>query len=62
MANKYLKRRFTLREKILLVVLLVVLLVGLYFGLVFYPIQSRSSKKSSCRWTLQRRSKSNTTA
>ncbi len=43
MANKYLKRRFTLRETILLGVLLVVLLLGLYFGLVFYPIQSRTA-------------------
>lgn len=43
-SNKYLKRRFTLRETILLVVLLVVLLVGLYFGLVFYPIQSRTAE------------------
>ena len=44
MANKYLKRRFTLREKILLVVLLVVLLVGLYFGLVYYPISARTAE------------------
>ncbi len=42
MAKKYLKRRFSVRETILLCVLLAVLLVGLYFGLVFYPIQSRT--------------------
>lgn len=44
MANKYLKRRFTVRETVLLCVLLVVLLLGLYFGLVFYPIHSRTAK------------------
>ncbi len=44
MANKYLKRRFTLRETILLIVLLVVLLIGLYFGLVYYPITERRAK------------------
>lgn len=38
MAN-FMTRRFTLREKILLVVLLVILLIGLYFFLVFYPVQ-----------------------
>ena len=44
MAKKYLKRRFTVRETVLLCVLLAVLLLGLYFGLVFYPIHSRTAE------------------
>ena len=44
MANKYLSRKFTLRELILLAVLLVILLIGLYFWLVFYPIQDRQTQ------------------
>lgn len=43
MANNYLKRRFTVRETVLLCILFAVLLLGLYFGLVFYPIQSRTA-------------------
>ncbi len=43
MANKYLKRKFTLRESILLIILFVVLVLGLYFGLVYYPIASRTA-------------------
>lgn len=41
MANKFLKRRFTLREIAFLIVLLLVLFVGLYFLLVYYPIKDR---------------------
>ena len=44
MANKYLKRRFTNREIILLIVLVVVLLVGLYFALVYYPLSNRNAE------------------
>ena len=44
MANKYLKRRFTMRETILLGVLLAVLLIGQYVGLVVYPIQNRNEQ------------------
>lgn len=40
MAN-IMTRRFTLREKILLLVLILVLLVGLYFFLVHYPVQNQ---------------------
>ncbi len=34
-------RRFTLREKILMLVLIVILLLGLYFFLVFYPVRNQ---------------------
>lgn len=39
MAN-FMTRRFTLRERILLIIFIVILLVGLYFFLVFYPIRN----------------------
>lgn len=35
--SNFMKRRFTTREIILLLVFLVILLIGLYFFLVFYP-------------------------
>lgn len=37
--NKYLKRKFTTREIILLIVLFIVLFIGLYFALVYYPLR-----------------------
>ena len=40
MAN-IMQRKFTLRERILIIILVGVLLVGLYFFLVFYPVQNR---------------------
>lgn len=39
--NNVMRRRFTLREIILMVVLVAVLIVGLFFLLVYYPIRSR---------------------
>ncbi len=47
MANKYLKRKFSGREIILLLVLTVVLFVGLYFALVFYPLQTSNTELDS---------------
>lgn len=44
MANKYLKKKLSLRENILLLVLFAILVLGLYFGLVFYPIRSRTAE------------------
>lgn len=41
MANSRLKRRFTLREIILMIVLVVVLFFGLYFWLVYYPVRDK---------------------
>ncbi len=53
MANKYLNRRFTVREIVLLVVLLVVIIIGLYFGLVYYPIRQRTQELDAEREQLQ---------
>lgn len=39
MAN-FMTRRFTLREKILLLIFILILLVGLYFFFVFYPVHN----------------------
>ncbi len=44
MANKYLKRRFNLREIILMIILLAVLFIGLYLWLVYYPLRDRSDE------------------
>ncbi len=46
MANKYLNRKFTLRESLLLILLAVVLCLGLYFGLVYYPVHTNATKTS----------------
>ncbi len=53
MAKNYLKRHFTTREIVFLVILLVVLLIGLYFGLVFYPIQARVADLNAQREQLE---------
>ena len=39
--QNFMTRRFTLREKILMLVLIVILLLGLYFFLVFYPVRNQ---------------------
>ena len=41
--NKYLKRKFTTREIILLIVLFIVLFIGLYFALVYYPLRQSNN-------------------
>lgn len=42
--SNFMTRRFTLRERILMIVLIVILLVGLYFFLVYYPVKNSLSE------------------
>ena len=54
MANsKYLKRRFSLREIIFMIILVAVLFFGLYFWLVYYPIQDRIAEFNAKKDELQ---------
>ena len=39
--QNFMTRRFTLREKIWMLILIVILLLGLYFFLVFYPVRNQ---------------------
>lgn len=53
MARNFLKRRFTTREIILMLVLLAILFVGLYFWLVYYPINDKIAEVEKERDDLQ---------
>lgn len=53
MANKYLKRKFTMREIILMIVLLGVLFLGMYFWLVYYPVRDRLAEVEAEQEELQ---------
>lgn len=48
----FMNRRFTLREKILMIVLVVVLFLGIYFLLVYYPIQNERNELEEQRQQL----------